>query len=111
MDERKLTPAADEDLIQSLAFALRYNRSGKRVSDRDVMTSTMAAQHLVSMLKLSGYIVMKGPPAPAHAAPPPSHAHLYDPARSKPPARRLDASEDDAVGQPDAGAARSDSDS
>lgn len=88
MDERKLTPATDEDLIQSLAFALRYNRSGKRVSDRDVMTSTMAAEHLVGMLKLSGYVVMKGPPAPAHSAPPPPHAHLYDPARFKPPTNK-----------------------
>ena len=43
MDERKLTPATDEDLIQSLAFALRYNRSGKRVSDRDCVIRRIPA--------------------------------------------------------------------
>ena len=84
MNDRKLTPASHEDLVQSLAYALRYNRSGKRVSDRDIITANAAAEHLAAALKLSGYVVMKGPPAPAHSAPPPPHAHLYDPDRFKP---------------------------
>ncbi len=84
MDDRKLTPASHEDLVQSLSYALRYNRSGKRVSERDIITAHAAAEHLADALKLSGYVIMKGPPAPAHSAPPPPHAHLYDPVRFKP---------------------------
>ncbi len=74
MEDRKLTPASHEDLVQSVAFALRYNRSGKRVADRDILMSQMAAEHLIDALKRSGYVVMKGPPLPAHSAPPPPHA-------------------------------------
>lgn len=83
-DRQTLTPASREDLVQSLSYALRYNRSGKRVSERDIMTANAAAEHLAEMLRLSGYVVMKRPPAPAHSAPPPPHAHLYDPVRFKP---------------------------
>ena len=50
-DRRTLTPASQEDLVQSLSFALRYSRSGKRVSERDIMTANAAAEHLAEMLK------------------------------------------------------------
>jgi hypothetical protein len=44
-DRRTLSPASHEDLVQSLSFALRYNRAGKRVSERDIMTANAAAEH------------------------------------------------------------------
>jgi hypothetical protein len=84
MDDRTLTPASHEDLVHSLSYALRYNRSGKRVSERDIMTANAAAEHLAEMLRLSGYVIMQRPPTPAHSAPPPPHAYLYDPERFKP---------------------------
>jgi len=83
MDDRSPTPASHEDLVQSLSYALRYNRSGKRVSQRDILTANAAAEHLAEMLRLSGYVVMKGPPARAPDAPPPPHAYFYDPVRFK----------------------------
>ncbi len=81
MTDRDLTPASHDDLVQSLSYALRYNRRGKRVGDRDIMMADAAAEHLAEALKRSGFVVMKGPPAPAHSAPPPPHAYLYDPDR------------------------------
>ena len=84
-DRRTLSPASHEDLVHSLSYALRYNRAGKRVSDRDSITANAAAEHLAQALKLSGYVVMKKPPLSAHSAPPPPHAHLYDPERFKKP--------------------------
>ena len=79
MPDRPLTPADHDDFVQSLSYALRYNSQGKRTHDRDEISARVAAEHLAEALKRSGYVVMKGPPAPAHSAPPPPHAHLYDP--------------------------------
>ena len=84
-DRTTLSPASHEDLVQSLSFALRYNRAGKRVSERDIVTANTAAEHLAEALKRSGYVIMKRPPLRAHSAPPPPHAHLYDSERFKEP--------------------------
>lgn len=85
IEHAQLTHADHADLVQSLAHALRYNRSGKRVADRDIMTSQAAAEHLIDALTRAGYVIMRKPPLPAHAAPPPPHAHVYDPERFPPP--------------------------
>ena len=74
MPERPLTPANHDDLVQSLAYALRDNRSGKRVNDRELLTATIAAEHLAETLRLSGFVVMKKPPLQAHTAALPPHA-------------------------------------
>ena len=66
MTDRQLTPASTDDLRETLAYALRFSRSGKRVAERDALAATAAAQHLLDALALSGYVVMKKPPAPAH---------------------------------------------
>src|SRR3954447_20721167 len=84
-DRAPLAPAQHADIVQSLAYALRYNRAGKRVSDRDIMTSQDAAEHLIEALNRAGYVIMKHPPLPAHSVPPPPHAHLYEPERFPPP--------------------------
>jgi hypothetical protein len=49
------------------------------------MTSQAAAEHLIDALTRAGYVIMRKPPLPAHAASPPPHAHLYDPERFPPP--------------------------
>ena len=86
IDHAQLSHADREDVVHSLAYALRYSRAGKRVSDRDIMTSQVAAEHLIDALTRAGYVIMRKPPLQAHAAPPPPHAHLYDPERfPKPP--------------------------
>ena len=63
-----LTPATMDDLRETLAYALRFSRSGKRVADRDALTASAAAEHLLEALALNGFVVLKKPPAPAHTA-------------------------------------------
>lgn len=67
MKHRNLTPADDKDLVQSLTYALRFDRLGKRVSLHHEVMAHMAAERIVEALKLSGYVVMKGPPAQSAA--------------------------------------------
>ena len=68
MTDRPLTLAIRSDVRDSLAYALRYSRSGKRVADRDGLMASAAAEHLVDALERSGFVVMKKPPAPDHTA-------------------------------------------
>ena len=68
MTDRPLTPATRADVRDSLAYALRYSRSGKRVAERDAITASAAADHLIEALERSGFVIMKKPPAPAHTA-------------------------------------------
>ena len=73
MTDRPLTPATRHDILESLSFALRYSRAGKRVAERDVLTANAAAVHLVDALERSGFVVMRAPPAPAHTVPVPDY--------------------------------------
>jgi len=73
MTDRILTPATLDDVRESLAFALRFSRSGKRVAERDLLAASAAAQHLLEALDRGGFVVMKRPPAPAHIAHMPAH--------------------------------------
>ena len=68
LDLEKLTPATSEDIAESLAFALRFNR-GKRVHDTDDSMARIVAQRLVEHLVMSGYAIMKKPPTAAHSTP------------------------------------------
>ena len=68
MTDRPLTPASRDDVRESLAYALRYSRAGKRVAERDSITAITAAEHLVDALERSGFVLMKKPPAPDHVA-------------------------------------------
>ena len=67
-DEPKLTPASRADLAQTLAHALRYN-GRKRWAGADDYMAQIAAEHLIAHLDRCGYVVMKKPAIPAHAAP------------------------------------------
>ena len=76
MTDRPLTPADPAELRAALSHALRYDRSGRRTQDRAGIMADAAAEHLVEALRLSGFVVMRGPPAPKHAGPAPAHSLL-----------------------------------
>lgn len=64
-----LRPAETAELEQSLAHALQFDgRKQFRVSGE--MMARITAAHLVEQLGRAGFVVMKKPPAPNHAAPP-----------------------------------------
>jgi hypothetical protein len=60
-DPANLTPAAPEDIAESIAFALTFSGK-KRVHDSDRMTAAIAAQRIVRHLERCGFVVMKRPP-------------------------------------------------
>jgi hypothetical protein len=58
--DNKLTPAAPEDVANSISFALLWS-ARKRVHDSDRMTASIAADRIVRHLERCGYILMKRP--------------------------------------------------
>jgi hypothetical protein len=59
----KLVPARRGDLIATLAFALtRDSRLAKAQAAE--LTASIGAERIIDRLEASGYIVMRGPPAP-----------------------------------------------
>jgi hypothetical protein len=62
-----LTAAASEDIVDTLAFALRFNGK-KRRHDADDMMAGIVAKRLVEHLALCGFVIMKKPPAEGGAA-------------------------------------------
>jgi hypothetical protein len=58
-----LKPAAAEDIVESLAFALRFS-GRKRVHDADETMARIVAKRLFEQLK--------GPPSPPHSTPGPA---------------------------------------
>jgi len=67
MHDNQLAPATHEDLVHSIAYALRFNRSGGRVSDWDLVMAHAAAEHLAHALQLAGFVVTKAAPRPAQS--------------------------------------------
>jgi hypothetical protein len=65
-----LSPAAPEDVIETLFFALRFNR-GKRSHQHDQVMAEGAAAHLLEHLTRSGFVLMRKPPARRHSYPTP----------------------------------------
>jgi hypothetical protein len=63
-DTPPLTPATDNDIEQAIAFALRFD-GRKRAYSGDEFMARNTAQRLVRHLELSGFVVMKKPPAKA----------------------------------------------
>jgi hypothetical protein len=68
-DDLPLRPATRDELRDALGYALRFNRRGKphRHALEDI--ARIAADVLIEHLELSGFVVMKKPPAVSHAAP------------------------------------------
>jgi hypothetical protein len=59
----KLIPARRDDLIATLAFALTRDSRLARMQSAELLAS-IVAERIVERLEASGYIVMRGPPAP-----------------------------------------------
>jgi hypothetical protein len=58
-----LIPARRDDLIATLAFALtRDSRLAKAQAAE--LTASIVAERIIDRLEASGYVVMRGPPAP-----------------------------------------------
>jgi hypothetical protein len=61
-----LIPARREDLIATLAFALTRDSRLARMQSAELLAS-IVAERIVDRLEASGYVVMRGPPAPGAA--------------------------------------------
>jgi hypothetical protein len=59
-DADKLTPASRDDLVEALAFALRF-QGRKRSHRADEIMAEIVAKRLVEHLERSGFVVMKSP--------------------------------------------------
>ncbi len=64
MPEQPSASATDDELIESLAFALRYE-GRKRVHHADDIMARITAERLVRHLRGSGFSVVKDPDARA----------------------------------------------
>ena len=51
-------PTSRDDLVDTLAFALRFRR-GKRSHDTDETMANIVAKHLLDHLEAAGYRIMK----------------------------------------------------
>jgi hypothetical protein len=67
LDEPRLRPATADEIAETLSFALRYD-GRKRVHHADDAMARITADRLVRHLERSGFVLMKRPPAVAHAA-------------------------------------------
>lgn len=61
-DEKTLRPATEDEVVQSLSFALRFNGKKPIRYAEDAMASLMA-KHLMAHLERSNFVIMKKPPA------------------------------------------------
>jgi hypothetical protein len=76
---QELRPASQDEITQSLSFALRYD-GRRRVRDADDAMARITAERLVKHLESSGFVLMKRPPASA-----PAVGSTASPARPKIP--------------------------
>ena len=71
--KEQLLPAQSMEIVDAIAFALRYS-GRKRVHDSSEIMAGIVARRLVEHLERSGFVVMKRPPldgsAPRPAASP-----------------------------------------
>jgi hypothetical protein len=67
-DELKLTPATPDDLAQALAHGLRFN-GRKKFHQGDALMAQITAEHLIKHLEMSGFVVLRKPPAAGHKIP------------------------------------------
>lgn len=62
-DDAPLTPASREELVQALAYALRFDDRGKPHRQAVDMMAHITAQTLARYLDMAGFVVMRRPPA------------------------------------------------
>ena len=65
MTDRKLTPASREDVILAIQHGMLFD-GRKRTHHWDRINAQVAAEKLADYLTQANYVVMRGPPAPAH---------------------------------------------
>ena len=63
-----LTAVTSSELIEALAYALRYDARGKPRPSGGQMVASLAAERLMEHLKLAGFVLMRRRPAPPHSA-------------------------------------------
>jgi hypothetical protein len=61
-EDARLTPAAAEDVEETLAFALRFD-GRKRAHGADELMAWITAKRLVKHLDRAGFVVMRKPPS------------------------------------------------
>ena len=66
-DEVQLSPATPEDIVDALAFALRFE-GRRRVYHAEDSMARITADRLVRYLEKSGFVAMKRPPRASHKA-------------------------------------------
>lgn len=68
MKQGDLVPASLDEIEKALAFALQFDgRKQFRLSGE--MMAKITAAHLVQCLTRGGFVVLRRPPQPGHAAP------------------------------------------
>ncbi len=77
-DPDRLRPATQDEIAQTLFFALQYE-GRKRVHHADDVMARITADRLVRHLERSGFVVMKKPAAPA-----PTTSHMPLPGTAPP---------------------------
>ena len=65
MTDRKLTPASREDVILAIQHGMLFD-GRKRTHHWDRINAQVAAEKLADYLLKANFVVMRGPPAPAH---------------------------------------------
>ncbi len=68
MPDSAPTTSHRTDILTALSYALRYNREGRRVHERDLLAANAAAEHLLDALERSGFVILRAHAAPDHAA-------------------------------------------
>lgn len=66
-DLANLRPATSDEIADTLSFALRFD-GRKRIHQGDELMARIVAKRLIDHLELSGFVVLKKPPARAHSA-------------------------------------------
>jgi hypothetical protein len=67
MTDRKLTPASRQEVIEAIQHGMLFD-GRKRSHHWDRINAQVAAEKLADYLFRSNFVVMRGPPAPAHTA-------------------------------------------
>ena len=65
MTDRKLAPATRDDVIQAIQHSMLFD-GRKRTHHWDSINAQVAAERQADYLTRSNFVVMSGPPAPAH---------------------------------------------
>jgi hypothetical protein len=62
-----LRPATANEIAEALSYALPYNSRGKPTHDSREILAKLVSDRLVEHLTMSGFVVLKKPPAPRHS--------------------------------------------